>query len=131
MGSFVNMTATVEFLKSLQEDVIIVCAGRPLSAGGFSLEDTVCAGMMISRLEAEADGEPVLSDPSLAARSMYKTHGRSISKMLKLSEHGRYLEEIGLGGDLELCGRIDSIPVLPMWKGTGVRLFKEQAAAAS
>jgi 2-phosphosulfolactate phosphatase len=125
VGSFVNMNVTVEFLKALGEDVIIVCAGRPLAAGGFSLEDTVCAGMMIARLEAAGGADPVLTDPSLAALSMYKSHGRSVLKMLKLSEHGRYLEEIGLGSDLELCGRVDSVPVLPVWKGTGVRLLKD------
>ncbi len=131
VGSFVNMHATVEFLKSLGEDVILVCAGRPLSMGGFSLEDTVCAGMMITQLQEAEDLTLTLTDPSLAARSMYKSHGRSIPKMLKLSEHGRYLVEIGLGSDLELCSRIDSVPVLPMWKGTGVSLVKDQAAGAS
>jgi 2-phosphosulfolactate phosphatase len=131
VGSFVNMKATVDFLAALGEDAILVCAGRPLALGGFSLEDTVCAGMMIAELQARGDSEVVLSDTSLAARSMYKSHGRSIPKMLKLSEHGRYLGEIGFGSDLELCGRIDSVPVLPVWKGTGVKLWKDQAAAAS
>ena len=130
IGSFVNMAVTVEFLKSLGEDLIIVCAGRPLAVGGFSLEDTVCAGMMIAQLEAASRVEPVLSDPSIAARSMYKAHGRSIPKMLKLSEHGRYLQEIGFGADLEACGQIDSVPVLPVWMGAGVRLPKDQAPAA-
>lgn len=131
VGSFVNMGVTVEFLKSLREDVIFVCAGRPLAVGGFSLEDTVCAGMMIAELEAQSGSELVLSDPALAARSMFKSHGRSIPRMLKTSEHGRYLEDIGFGSDLVLCGRVDSVPVLPVWKGTGVKLAKDQALAAS
>ena len=44
--------------------------------------------------------------------------------MLKLSEHGRYLKEIGFGADLNLCGEIDTVPVLPVWQETGVRLGK-------
>lgn len=124
VGTFVNLHAVVDFLASLKEDVILVCAGRPLSAGGFSLEDTVCAGMMIAELETRPSLALELSDPSAAARSLYKTHGRSIPKMLKLSEHGRFLQEIGFGSDLTLCGEIDTVPVLPVWQETGMRLAK-------
>lgn len=129
VGTFVNMGAVIGFLASLREDVILVCAGRPLSAGGFSLEDTVCAGMMIAQLESHEGLELELSDPSAAARSLYRTHGRSIRKMLKLSEHGRYLKEIGFAEDLNLCGEIDTVPVLPMWQETAVRLGKGQHSA--
>jgi len=129
VGTFVNMHAVVDFLSSLKEDVILVCAGRPLSAGGFSLEDTVCAGMMIAELEAHTGLALELSDPSAAARSLYKNHGRSIPKMLKVSEHGRFLEEIGFGSDLTLCGEIDTVPVLPTWQETGMRLGKGPQSA--
>jgi len=130
VGTFVNLGAVVEFLASLREDVILVCAGRPLAVGGFSLEDTVCAGMMIAELELHERLELELSDPSAAARSLYRTHGRSIGKMLKGSEHGRYLKEIGFAADLNLCAGIDTVPVLPMWQETGVRLGKGQQSSS-
>jgi 2-phosphosulfolactate phosphatase len=131
VGAFINITAVVEFMRALGEDVILVCAGRPLAVGGFSLEDTVCAGMMIARLERRGDGDILLSDPAIAARSMYKSHGSSIKKMLKLSEHGRHLQKIGFGPDLDLCGEIDSVPILPAWKGTGVSLENLSVAPKS
>lgn len=130
VGAFVNMSAVVEFMASLREDVILVCAGRPLSLGGFSLEDTVCAGMMVAGLESRENLALELSDPASAARTMYKAYGRSIQKMLKLSEHGRYLQEIGFGSDLKLCGEIDTVPVLPAWQETGVRLGRAAQGAS-
>ena len=129
VAGFVNLSAVVEFVRSLQSDVMIVCAGRPPMAGGFSLEDSVCAGMIIHKLSQDKSAGVDLTDPSQAAQSLYKSFGRSILKMLKNTDHGRYLIEIGFGGDIKLCAEVDSMDIVPMLIGTSIKLKKDGTAS--
>jgi len=41
--------------------------------------------------------------------------------VLRRSEHGRYLIELGFGEDLPLCARIDSVPVVPVVRDGRIR----------
>ncbi len=129
VGGFVNLSAVVDFIRTLQSDVLILCAGRPPGTGGFSLEDAVCAGMLIQNLAGEKSDAVELTDASLAAQSLAKNFGRSILKMLKNTDHGRYLAEIGFEEDIKLCAQVDAIPVIPMLIGTSIKLRKDGAAA--
>ncbi len=116
---FVNLSVAVEFLQATDRDVTILCSGR---AGDFSIEDTVCAGMLISKL-MESVGKPIeCGDAGNAAITLYKSVNKSIPKMLARSQHGQYLTEIGFGDDLRVCAEIDSIPVLPLQQGNVVKL---------
>ena len=118
--AFVNVSAVAESLRQNPLDFIIICGGNN---GGFSLEDSVCAGMLITRVVA--DDQQVLSDGAIAGRSLYRTHGRNILKMMRSSEHGRYLEEIGFADDLKLCAGIDTIPILPQLEGNVIKVRRE------
>jgi len=124
VGAFVNISAIIEFIRGLNSDVLLLCAGRPPAAGGFSLEDVVCAGMIIHRLK-EKPSSVELTDSSLAAQSLYKAFGRSIPKLLKNSDHGKYLLEIGFADDIKVSAEIDSIPVVPVLNGTAIKLRKD------
>jgi 2-phosphosulfolactate phosphatase len=126
IGSFVNMTKTVGFIKEENKDFLLICAGRINNSGNFSLEDAVCAGMMIEELMKDEKIELELSDSAKAARAIYKPFGRSILKMLKNTEHGKYLAEIGFAEDLKICAAVDSVPVLPALSGTVLKLRKEE-----
>lgn len=130
VGSFVNLSAVVAFIKANGSDVLLLCAGRPPLAGGFSLEDSVCAGMMIHSLLEEKGADHELTDSSLAAHSLYKSFGRSIGKMLRTTDHGRYLLEIGFAEDIKVCGEVDSMPVVPVLSGTAIKLRKDPAVPA-
>jgi 2-phosphosulfolactate phosphatase len=112
IASFVNMRSVVEYIGSLNEDLVtVVCAGQD---DRFALEDAVCAGMLIERL-CEA-GEMELNDGAHAARLLYRQNEASIPSLLRDCEHGRYLESLGFGTDLDVCGRVDSLRVLPIVK---------------
>lgn len=130
VAGFVNMSAVVDFVRSLQSDIMIVCAGRPPITGGFSLEDAVCAGMLVHMLSEDKSAAVELSDPSLAARILYKSFGRSILKMMKNTDHGRYLAEIGFGEDIKLCAQIDSMQSVPVLTGTSIKLRKNEAGSS-
>jgi 2-phosphosulfolactate phosphatase len=126
VGSFINLTATTDFIRNENKDFLFICAGRANTIGNFSLEDAVCAGMMIQNLLKAESLEVELSDSAKAAHALSKTFGRSILKMLKTSEHGKYLIEIGFAEDLKICAQVDSVPVLPILTGTVIKLKKEE-----
>jgi 2-phosphosulfolactate phosphatase len=119
VAGFVNMSSVVALLKELKQDFTIVCAGNN---GMFSLEDSVCAGMVVNKLSAEGDQEIDLSDAAAAAALLYKGHGRNIKKMMKNSEYGRYLTEIGFADDLPLCAAVDDVLVVPRLVGNVIKL---------
>lgn len=119
MGGFVNLTQIVEFLAGLGSDFVILCAGKEHS---FSLEDAVCAGHILNRLTKRLAGRPEFNDSAVAAMTLDRAHGRAILKMLRSSDHGRYLSSIGLGDDLDICAAVDSVPVLPRLEGTVLKL---------
>lgn len=122
IGGFINLSAIVSFLKQLNEDFVIICAGKEHN---FSLEDAVCAGKIISHLNKELGDELVLDDSGVAAVALDKALGKAILKVLKNSEHGRYLTEIGFGDDLRVCAEIDTLGVLPVLSGNVIRIMKD------
>jgi len=131
IGSFLNLTTVVNFIQGENKDFLFICAGRLNTIGYFSLEDAVCAGMMIQRLKKFESLELNLSDSAKAAYALYKSFGRSILKMLKTSEHGKYLIEIGFADDLKICAAVDSVPVLPVQIENKIKLKKEEPSVVS
>jgi 2-phosphosulfolactate phosphatase len=120
---FVNISIVAGALRAGAGDVSIVCAGRN---GAFSMEDTVCAGMLIARIMDGVTQEVSLSDSARASQSLYKSFGRSLLKMLRSSDHGRYLLEIGFGGDLAVCASVDALPLLVRQEGNVLRARRMQ-----
>jgi 2-phosphosulfolactate phosphatase len=127
MGAFVNLGRMVDFLAGLREDFTVICAGKENS---FSMEDAVCAGRLLNRLSAVSDIEFSYDDSAVAAMSLDKVHGKATLKMLKNSDHGRYLTSIGYGADLKVCAAVDTVPVLPRLEGTVLKITRGPAAVA-
>jgi 2-phosphosulfolactate phosphatase len=116
--AFVNVGTVTAFLKENRRDLTIICAG---TNGMFSIEDAVCAGMLVHRLSSDKTLTLDLSDGALGALTLHKAFGKGILKMIKNSEHGKYLAEIGYEEDLDLCAGIDTIPVLPQMVGNVIK----------
>jgi 2-phosphosulfolactate phosphatase len=128
IGAFVNISLTVQFIKELHQDFIILCAGN---TGMFSLEDSVCAGMLVQKMTEDGDFELLLSDAAIAATMLYKGYSRSLLKMVKNSEHGRFLTSIGFADDLPVCAGVDTIPVLPQLVGSVIKVKRDPEKADS
>jgi 2-phosphosulfolactate phosphatase len=126
IAAFVNVSTVVDYLAELDEDFVIVCAGKEHN---FCLEDVVCGGMIVRGLERR-DVPVTLTDSALAARSLYKTFGRSLHKMLRTCDHGNYLISIGFEQDLKVCADVDTVPVLPMLDRGVIKLTNRTAAPA-
>lgn len=118
---FVNMSRVVDYIANLNEDFIIVCAGKE---GAFSLEDTVCAGMLISELTKKVSGRYELTDSALGAAKLYEAYKKSLITMLNESEHGHYLVSIGFEDDLLECSRVDAHNILPLLRNGVIRTLE-------
>ena len=128
IAGFVNLSAVVDFLFELKSDVVILCAGKE---NHFCMEDAVCAGRIINHLQAKFDTELVLNDAAAASTILDKEHGKNILRMLKNTDHGKYLTEIGFADDLKACAIIDAFPVLPMLSGNVIRAAKSNNSHSS
>ena len=120
IGGFVNASKVVDFLKSKNGDILFLCSGK---LGRFCIEDTVCAGMIIDMLSKVKKID--LTDSALAGVVLYRNYKSKILNMLKKSEHGRFLIELGFEKDLEVASKVDSIPILPCYSNGVIKVCDE------
>jgi len=104
IGCFLNAPAVAARLAREENSMTIVCAGRE---GSFSIEDTLCAGMILSELEGE------MSDAAVAAVSIFEQYQDRVGEVLLESEHGRFLQQIGFAEDVAYCARAGVMDVVP------------------
>ncbi len=119
IAGFVNAGTVIRYLVRSRDDVAILCAGL---LGQFSLEDAVCGGMLAAGLGGKRKVR--LSDGAVAGKLLYKRYARNLLGMLQASSHGAYLVGLGFGPDLELASRVDSLPVLPVYREGRITLVK-------
>lgn len=124
--SFLNLNAVARHLVKLNTDFEILCAGRP---NAFSMEDTVCAGKLISEIE-KLNGNVELSDSSKAASALSKSFGRSIVKMLKETEHGKILSDNGFDEDISYCAKLNTSEAVPFFSGNVLKLLPSENVRA-
>ncbi|MEP7234099.1 MAG: 2-phosphosulfolactate phosphatase [Ignavibacteriota bacterium] len=114
VGSFVNLSAVVRVLSELPDleetGLVIICSGRE---DEFSLEDALCAGMMLTKL-AEYVPNIELTDGARTVLSDFHSYGHDIYGTLLLSDHGKYLSSIGFAEDIISSSKVDSVPIVPV-----------------
>jgi 2-phosphosulfolactate phosphatase len=114
VAGFVNAGAAANQLAASTEDVLLACSGRD---GSFSMEDAVCAGMLVERVRREAGGSCELTDEARACVLMHRHYADDLAGMAAGSVHGRYLTGLGLGDDLPVCVSTDAYPTVPQIRG--------------
>jgi len=112
-GALVNISKVAARIAREGIDVTIMCAGRE---GQFSIEDSICGGMLIDKLYTEHKLEMELNDAASLALLLYRSNKRALKETIAQGEHGRYLNRIGFGEDVAIAAEGDSIPVLPVLK---------------
>ena len=122
IASFLNLQATFNYCSKFQGDILLACAGKE---GYFSLEDTVCAGKLINSLRDIYSDTCQEADANLTAQVLYKKFGNNILEMLRKSQHGQYLESIGLRKDLEFCSQLDIFNIVPIFRDSLISLNEE------
>jgi 2-phosphosulfolactate phosphatase len=108
-GTFVNMTVLVDRLVAESKDVVLVCAGRE---GSFSIEDTLAAGMIVSKL-IDRDIKIDCNDAASAAQLLYRHHADTLAASIAGGQHGQHLLSLGFDNDLKLAAATDALPMLP------------------
>ncbi len=112
VGTFINLTAVLKVaLEYNLKEVVFICSGKE---DRFSLEDTVCAGMMVYWLKERLTKNLELSDSAQAGLQVYTQHQKDLLKMLNSSIHGRYLVSLGFQEDLSYCSQVDAFLVVPV-----------------
>jgi 2-phosphosulfolactate phosphatase len=97
IGSFINFSATAQYLMQSNLDIVILCAGWK---GLVNLEDTYYAGAMIEAL-AEVYAAP--SDSSKLAVSLYRQNTNEPLDFLGNADHALRLKKIGYDSDIAFC----------------------------
>lgn len=111
IGSFLNLTALSNWLKTQQENILLVCAGWK---NNFNLEDTLFAGAVVEQLK---ESHHKLDDPAIAANDLYQLGKHDISDYLKKTSHGERLKKLGIEKDIAFCMQIDLTTAIPVLEG--------------
>jgi 2-phosphosulfolactate phosphatase len=111
IGSFLNLTALSDWLKTQNENVLLVCAGWK---NNFNLEDTLFAGAVIDQLKTFGY---VLDDAALAANDLYQLGKHDINDYLKKTSHGERLKKLGIQKDIDFCLQVDITTAIPVLDG--------------
>jgi 2-phosphosulfolactate phosphatase len=111
IGSFLNLTAVCDWLKTQQENVLLVCAGWK---NNFNLEDTLFAGAVVDHLKSAGF---VLDDAAIAANDLFQIGKPDISAYLKKTSHSERLKKLGIEADIEFCLQVDLTTAIPVLQG--------------
>lgn len=118
--AFVNITAVArELIRGIPEharphkEVMIACAGIE---GNFSLEDFVCAGALVHRLDDLISKDLKKSEAAEAAEILYHHYQSDLLKLFQRVRGGKSLSTIGLGEDLNFCAQVDVCNLVPKFE---------------
>lgn len=114
IGSFINISALCEYLKSRTEDVLLLCAGWK---NRYNLEDSLFAGAMVSRLQNDFF---IDCDSALASMHLYEQAQDDIAGYLRQSSHSRRLEHLHIEKDINYCLIPDQGDEIPIFNGNSV-----------
>jgi 2-phosphosulfolactate phosphatase len=117
-ASLSNLTAVARAVVGADR-LVFICAGRE---DRFSLDDAICAGLVLRALGKLRKGPPMqLDDASQAVRALAGSF-RVDSGFLGTTAAGKALIEVGLGADLEHCALIDRHDLVPEMQDRMIRL---------
>ena len=117
-GAFVNLGAVAEAIAD-SERVIVLCAGRE---DRFALEDAACAGALLLRLQEDGRDREA-GDAARAAIALASAQPLD-EAFLAATHAGKALDALDLEGDLALCARLDTLPVVPVFRDRTVTLLE-------
>jgi 2-phosphosulfolactate phosphatase len=107
-GSFLNLSATCDFLLRQKQHVLLACAAWK---DRFNLEDSLFAGAVAARIHNHF---MVNCDSVRAVQHLYNQSGGDFENFLIDSSHYRRLSSYGLQDDLKYCTTPDLHPVVPI-----------------
>ncbi|ELR98219.1 2-phosphosulfolactate phosphatase family protein [Gloeocapsa sp. PCC 73106] len=114
-AALVNRRAAVKYiLKKEPGTVWLLGSGWE---GGYSLEDTVCAGAIAQALLPQYQ---VGNDEVIAAIALYDQWKDNLLHLFEQSSHGQRLLGLNAKADLAYCAQTDILDILPIQSDPGV-----------
>lgn len=98
IGAFLNAEAVITELLQ-KEEVVLFCSG---TNNNFSLDDGLCAAMIIDGLTTRLATKPTLSDFSILLLKAYRDN-KNLSESLKECHHLNLLKQKGFEQDVTYC----------------------------
>ena len=111
-GALTNVSAAADWALTQGCDITVLCAG---DSGTLSLEDAVCAGLLVQRMAARAPGV-ALSDAAVVALRLAEYYGERLGEVRRDSRWARRLAGKGRAADLDACLRLDTTAVVPVFE---------------
>lgn len=110
VAAFVNVAAAAAWAGSRDGDVVLVCSG---SLGAPSLEDQVCAGVLVARLAADTPAA-TLTPAADEAQALGRRYAKDLERLARDAPHARGLARKGHAADIGVCLALDTSPVVPV-----------------
>ncbi len=112
-GSFFNIGATAKWCLDLNRDILLFPSG---DGGRFSLEDTICGGMLIDQVTKTVKKSTALTDAAQSAHILYQRFEDNLVEAFHVSCHGKDLVAKGFEDDLAYCAQIDITDIVPTFR---------------
>jgi len=110
IGSFLNLDAVCNYLKSQDKDVFLLCAGWK---NKFNLEDTLFAGAVVNQLKS---AHYYLDDASIAADDLYQMAEDDLEAYTAKTSHSERLKKLGIEEDIKFCLNLNIVKSIPVLK---------------
>ena len=125
VAALTNVSAVARWALAHGRDLMVLCSGDD---GAFSIEDAVCAGLLVSRLAATGAD---LSDGAVAALGLGRHYGARVGDLRQASRWARRLARMGHSADLDACLRLDVTDMVPIVEGDAIVPAAGRAAAVA
>jgi 2-phosphosulfolactate phosphatase len=112
IGSFLNISALTEWIKSQDKNVVLFCAGWK---NRFNLEDTICAGSMAERL-MNSSLYSTICDSTLAALDLWSLARSDLAGYIEKAAQRTRLRDKRLDDCIEFCLTSDFTKKIPVIK---------------
>lgn len=106
IGTFPNLSATIQYLQSKNQDVLIHCAGWK---GMFNLEDSLYAGALAKSLESSHEAS---EDGALAMKALFEKEGHNLKGFLSQASHAKRLQNHNIEADIDFCLTLDLFNII-------------------
>ena len=108
IGSFLNLTAVVNYVQGKGKDIVLFCAGWK---DKVNLEDSLFAGAFALKIQ-----NAIKDDSTLLCMKAYENGKEDLFETLKKSNHFNRLKNKGVVYDIKYCCNIDTTDVVPKLK---------------
>jgi 2-phosphosulfolactate phosphatase len=112
VAGFANLSAAADWALAQERSIVVVCAGE---LGAPSVEDEVCAGLLVDRVLNQQAGA-VPGPAARAALEAGRPYIKDLGRLGQDSPHARKLVSRGRGPDVTACLMLDGFALVPVYR---------------